>query len=151
MPDRSTTEPSIELVGTASVTQLLAMAMRTVTSRIEAVLKPEGLSLDQWLVIEALAKQRGLTMAELATRTMATGPTLTRVVDRLVSTATAYREVDAEDRRKVRVYLSPRGRLAYRRIATKVRKVERDLLDRTPNPTPLLHLLTRWSEPTREG
>lgn len=140
-------EPSsTDLVATASVTQLLAMAMRTVTSRVEAVLKPEGVSLDQWLVIEALARQRGLTMAELATRTMATGPTLTRVVDRLVSTATAYREVDAEDRRKVRVYLSPRGRLAHRRIAAKVRKVERDLLDRTTDPASALELLARWAE-----
>ena len=129
-----------------SVTQLLAMAMRTVTSRVEAVLKPEGLSLDQWLVIEALARQRGLTMAELAAQTMATGPTLTRVVDRLVSTATAYREVDAEDRRKVRVYLSPRGRLTHKRIATKVRKVERDLLDRTTDPASAMELLARWAE-----
>ena len=142
MPEPSSTD----LAATASVTQLLAMAMRTVTSRVEAVLKPEGVSLDQWLVIEALARQRGLTMAELATRTMATGPTLTRVVDRLVSTATAYREVDAEDRRKVRVYLSPRGRLAHRRIATKVRRVERDLLDRTTDPASALDLLARWAE-----
>src|SRR5207244_3520879 len=56
-------------------------------------------------------------------------------VTRLVGTATAYREVDAEDRRKVRVYLSARGRQAHRRIASKIHPVERALLDSTGNPT----------------
>jgi DNA-binding MarR family transcriptional regulator len=133
MPDRSATDrPGTEISWSTAepLTRLVTRVARTVTARVQTVLRPEGLNLDQWLVIEALAQQRGLTMADLATRTMTTGPTLTRVVDRLVSTATAYREVDVHDRRRVRVYLSPRGRLAYRRIAAKVRDVEQELLAR---------------------
>ncbi|MBA8961576.1 DNA-binding MarR family transcriptional regulator [Rhodococcus percolatus] len=42
-------------------------------------------------------------MADLIVRTAANGATLTRIVDRLVSTAAVYREVDSVDRRKVRV------------------------------------------------
>lgn len=152
MPDRiATGRPGTSTSETEPLTRLLTRAARAVTSRVESVLKPEGLSLDQWLVVEALAKQRGLTMAELATRTMATGPTLTRVVDRLVSNATVYREVDADDRRRVRAYLSPRGRLAYRRIAAKVHEVERDLLERTGNPSAALDLLGRWSEADQQS
>lgn len=150
MPDRGATDrPGTEILTWDSaepVTQLLVRLVRTATTQVEAILKPEGLVFDQWLVIEALARQRGQTMAELATRTMVTGPTLTRVVDRLVTNATVYREVDANDRRKVRVYLSPRGRLAYRRIAAKVREVERKLLERTADPHTMVDLLTRWAE-----
>ena len=137
MPDRSTGPTVIE-----PLTQLLTRAAHAVTAQVESVLKPEGLTIDQWLVIEALATRKGLTMAALASHTTATGPTLTRVVDRLVTTATVYREVDPDDRRKVRVYLSPRGRATHKRVATKVREVERALLDQTGNPAAVVDLLT---------
>ncbi|MBB5953791.1 DNA-binding MarR family transcriptional regulator [Saccharothrix tamanrassetensis] len=110
------------------LTRALTRAVRTVTGHVEQVLRPEGLTLDQWLVLAALAEQRSLTMTELTARTPASGPTVTRVVDKLVSIAAVYREVDPEDRRKVRVYLSPRGRTLHKRLAVKVEEVERDLL-----------------------
>ncbi|WP_020674199.1 MarR family winged helix-turn-helix transcriptional regulator [Amycolatopsis nigrescens] len=131
-----------EHTGAEPLTRALTRAVRAVTAKVEEVLKSDGLSLDQWLVIEALAEQRGLSMADLATRTMATGPTLTRVVDRLVSTATVYREVDPEDRRRVRVYLGPRGRAAYKRIAPKVADVEAELLTRTGDAPTAIRFLT---------
>lgn len=123
------------------LTRALTRAVRAVTSRVEDVLRPEGLSLDQWLVLEALAEEHGQAMAELAARTSVTGPTLTRVVDKLVSTATVYREVDPDDRRRVRVYLSPRGRSLHKRVAVKVAEVEHDLLGETGSRT--LDLLYR--------
>ncbi|TCO60746.1 MarR family transcriptional regulator [Actinocrispum wychmicini] len=144
MSDRGTTNRPGTTV-TDPLTQLLTRAVRTVTTQVENVLKPEGLTLDQWLVIEALTGRRGLTMAELADRTTATGPTLTRVVDRLVTTAAVYREVDPNDRRKVRVYLSPRGRSTHKRIAVKVREIERALLDRTGDPAAALEALAHWT------
>ncbi|WP_158880492.1 MarR family winged helix-turn-helix transcriptional regulator [Amycolatopsis anabasis] len=128
------------------LTRVLTRAVRTVTARIEQVLKAEGLSLDQWLVLDALAGERGLAMAELATRTLATGPTLTRVVDRLVTTAAVYREVDPDDRRRVRVYLSPRGRAAHKRIAAKVGEVEAGLLARADQPAAVLAFLERLAD-----
>ncbi|ONI70407.1 MarR family transcriptional regulator [Actinosynnema sp. ALI-1.44] len=137
MPDRSTGPTVAE-----PLTQLLTRVVHAVTAQVESVLKPEGLTIDQWLVIEALATRRGLTMAALADHTTATGPTLTRVVDRLVTTATVYREVDPDDRRKVRVYLSPRGRATHKRIATKVREIERAVLERSGDPAAVLTLLT---------
>nr|WP_042185505.1 MarR family transcriptional regulator [Kibdelosporangium sp. MJ126-NF4]CEL16713.1 Transcriptional regulator, MarR family [Kibdelosporangium sp. MJ126-NF4]CTQ92058.1 Transcriptional regulator, MarR family [Kibdelosporangium sp. MJ126-NF4] len=137
MPDRSTGPTVAE-----PLTQLLTRAAHTLTAQVESVLRPEGLTIDQWLVIEALATRRGLTMAALADHTTATGPTLTRVVDKLVTTAVVYREVDTDDRRKVRVYLSPRGRSTHKRVATKVREIERALLDRTGDPSAAVDLLT---------
>ncbi|MBW4720517.1 MarR family winged helix-turn-helix transcriptional regulator [Saccharothrix obliqua] len=110
------------------LTRALTRAVRVVTGHVEEVLRPDGLTVDQWLVLAALAEERGLTMTELTARTPASGPTVTRVVDKLVGTALAYREVDPEDRRRVRVYLSPRGRALHKRLAGKVADVERRLL-----------------------
>lgn len=123
------------------LTRALTRAVRAVTGQVEGVLRPEGLSLDQWLVLEALTEEHGLAMAELAARTSVTGPTLTRVVDKLVSTATVYREVDSTDRRRVRVYLSPRGRSLHKRVAPKVADMERTLLGEADSRT--LDLLYR--------
>ncbi len=104
------------------------VAARRATSLVERVVKPEGLTVDQWLTLEALADAGPLTMSDLASRTMVTGPTLTRVIDRLVATALAYREVDAYDRRRVLVHLSTRGRSAYQRVSAGLTDIEDDVL-----------------------
>ncbi len=107
-----------------SLTGSLTRAARAVAALVDQVLAKEGLTLDQWLVLDALSGKGGLAMADLADRTLTTGPTLTRVVDKLVTTAQAYREVDAADRRRVLVHLSARGRATHRRVAAKVTEVE---------------------------
>jgi DNA-binding MarR family transcriptional regulator len=119
--------PNDELPESLAVS--LTRASRRLAADIEAALKPDGLAIDHWLVLEALARERGLTMADLIVRTGANGATLTRIVDRLVSVAAVYREVDAVDRRKVRVYLSTRGRALHRRLASVVREHERIFLE----------------------
>lgn len=128
------------------LTCALVRAARAVAVRVEEVLRPAGLGLDHWLVVEALAERRARTMADLTTRTLVTGPTLTRVVDRLATNAMVYREVDPEDRRRVVVYLSPRGQATYRRLATAVGRIERDLLDRTVDGDAVVGQLARLGD-----
>ena len=129
-----------------SLVRALTRAARTITTRVEPTLKAEGFTFDQWLVLDALAGSRGSTMTELAADTRLTGPTLTRVVDRLVMTAAAFREVDAADRRRVRVYLSSRGRAAHRRVSAKLAELERGLLTVTDTPASLLVSLDQLAE-----
>nr|WP_241769544.1 hypothetical protein [Rhodococcus opacus] len=92
-------------------------------------------------MLESLARERGSTMADLIVRTAANGATLTRVVDRLVSTAAVYREVDLVDRREARVYLSARGRALHRRLATVVEEHERIFLGGNHLPEAAVHRL----------
>ncbi|WP_226367944.1 MarR family winged helix-turn-helix transcriptional regulator [Pseudonocardia sp. ICBG162] len=120
------------------LTRAVVRASSSTTSRIEKVLASEELTLDQWLVMDALAAERGQPMAALVEGTRVSGPTLTRVVDRLVSRALVYREVDVHDRRVVRVHLSRRGHALYRRIAVKVGEVEDELLARAGGAEALL-------------
>ncbi len=54
-------------------------------------------------------------MGELAEAVLLNHPTLTKMVDRMVSDSLVYRVQDAEDRRKVLMFSSDRGKaLTYR-------------------------------------
>jgi DNA-binding MarR family transcriptional regulator len=127
------------------LTRTLVRASRATLASVERVLASEECSLDQWLTLDALATAGALPMAALADRATVTGPTLTRVVDRLVSRALVYREVDIHDRRRVRVHLSRRGEDAYRRIAGQLGVVEQESLDRAGG-TEALAALARLAE-----
>ncbi|MFE0020308.1 MarR family winged helix-turn-helix transcriptional regulator [Amycolatopsis sp. NPDC059021] len=142
MGSRGTRLPAMSASGT-QLTGALIRAARAVTAKVEQVLAAEGLTLDQWLTLDALTGRGGLAMTDLADHTLTTGPTLTRVVDRLVGTAQAYREVDAGDRRRVLVHLSARGRATHRRIAAKIGEVEAEVLADLTAPDELLTDLRR--------
>ncbi len=100
-----------------------------ISAVIEREVAGEDLTLDDWLVLEALGASPGLTMAELRAQTLTAAPTLTRVVDRLVARAAVFREVDADDRRKVRVNLSKRGAALHSRLLAAVRPAEQAWFD----------------------
>ncbi|RJO77561.1 MarR family transcriptional regulator [Nocardia panacis] len=117
-----------------SLTARVMTAARQVGAAIEAQLAPEQLGVDDWLVIEALAEVPELAMSELRSRTLTSAPTLTRVIDRLVTRALVYREVDAEDRRRVRLQLSKRGIELYRRLAPNIQAAEHSWLTENPEP-----------------
>lgn len=97
--------------------------MHMLRKEAAVALSAEGLSLDQWLVLDALfgAPQ---TMTDLADYLCITGPTLTRIIDRLVSKALVYREVEPGDRRKVRVYIASRGKAAHAKTAEELAHIE---------------------------
>jgi len=107
-----------------SMSAVVLRAARKLAVNVEGELQEPGLGIDHWLAMDSLAASAGLTMAELQALTLTPGPTLTRIVDRLVAQSLAYREVDAVDRRKVRVYLSDRGIAAHRRMIVMVGAAE---------------------------
>ncbi|MCS4256042.1 DNA-binding MarR family transcriptional regulator [Rhodococcus erythropolis] len=112
----------------ASLTTTLVRVARMAAAAAEKALAAENLTLDHWMTLEALASTEGLTMAELRDRTGTPAPTLTRVADKLVSLALIYREVGEDDRRKVRVFLSLRGKSLHKRVAADIRVAEESWL-----------------------
>jgi MarR family transcriptional regulator, organic hydroperoxide resistance regulator len=86
------------------------VAARRVAQRASAVLRAEGFTLDEWLVLDALARVPGMTMSRLREATVTDKATLGRRVDALATRALVFREVDPFDRRVIRVHLSSRGR-----------------------------------------
>jgi DNA-binding MarR family transcriptional regulator len=108
---------------------LLSQAERRVTARLSAVLELEGLTLAQWRVLSLLADGAGHPMTEAAEFAMVPAPTLTKVVDRMVSSNLVYRRPDLRDRRRVLIYSTARGRRLHQRLSRDLGPAERVLRD----------------------
>jgi len=86
----------------------LQRSAESVSARIHAML-PEGLTITQFGVLEALYHLGPLCQSELAEKLLKSGGNLTLVVDNLEKAAYVLRERDASDRRFVVVRLTEKG------------------------------------------
>jgi DNA-binding MarR family transcriptional regulator len=120
---------------------LLTRAERLVARRVKAVLDELGYSPDAWRVLSLLSDGAGHTMTELAELAFLPPATLTKLVDHLVDDNLVYRRIDPIDRRRIRAYLTARGRAAHDRIDGAVRASWTDL--GTADDELLAALLTR--------
>jgi DNA-binding MarR family transcriptional regulator len=83
-------------------------------------------------------------MSEIVAAIVVPGPTLTKIVDRLVDAAAVYRLVDTRDRRRVLAFLSESGRALHARVAPNVQQAEETALSALGAEGPvLLDLLSR--------
>ncbi|WP_349295463.1 MarR family transcriptional regulator (plasmid) [Thioclava sp. 'Guangxiensis'] len=93
-----------------SLSRLIAQVNRSAESRLGAVLKAKGLTVDHFRILTALAREDGRTMSDLASWAVVDPPTMTKMIDRLVAAGSVYRAPDPHDRRKVLVFISEHGR-----------------------------------------
>ena len=119
---------SPKTVGQPPLGRVLGQVERQVTRRVEKTLAAERLTVDQWRVLDVLADRDGQTMTELAVAIVVPGPTLTKILDKLVDAALLYRLVDERDRRRVLAYLSEKGKEVHANLAPKVAATEAEAL-----------------------
>lgn len=100
-------------VNRVQLADLICGANRKIEQSIEANLKPHGVSIEQYRVFMALSSSNAMPMGELAAKVFVDSPTLTKIVDKMVATADVYRGLDPQDRRRVLVFLSDKGRTAF--------------------------------------
>jgi len=94
------------------------LVLRQVRRRV-----PEGLTLPQFDVLVQLHRRReGMTPGELTRALLVTAGNVTGIVSRLVAMELAERHPVPEDRRAVRVRLTPRGRRLMRRAIPRHRR-----------------------------
>lgn len=93
-----------------SINEYLAHLLVQANRQVNRQLSLEGVSLEQWRALKVISEQAGLTMRELARSLAQNNPTLTKIIDKMVSEALVYRLPDQEDRRKVRLFISDKGR-----------------------------------------
>lgn len=87
---------------------------------------------EEWGLLNRLWENDGQRPADLAASTIRDRSTVTRLLDRMVEKGLAYREVDPNDRRALRTWLTPAGR-ALRKDLTPVAE---ELLHRTTRGIP---------------
>lgn len=97
-----------------SINDYLAHLVAQANRRLNKALSAEGVPLDQWRILRVLSESGGMTMRALADAVTLNRPTMTKIVDKLVTDGLAYRVPDPEDRRKVRIFLSDQGKALYR-------------------------------------
>ena len=95
------------------LTRQLFLAMKLVREQLDEQLAERGGSLQQWVLLRALADEPHLSHRELANRMYLSSPTLTHHLDRLEASALIVRKRDTRDRRVVHVALTPGGRQRF--------------------------------------
>lgn len=96
-----------------TINDYLAHLLAQANRRLSKQLSSKGVAVEQWRILRVLHEADGLTMRQLADSVSLNRPTMTKVVDKLVSDALAYRVPDPRDRRKVRIFLSDQGKLLF--------------------------------------
>lgn len=122
------------------------MVERAVTQRLDDALKTHGSGIDQWRILSLLVERGGCPMNVVADHALLLAPKLSKLVDRMVSANLVVRRADDQDRRRVLIVASPRGREALARwdaVSAEVQQQYRDILG--PDADLLDDLLRRLS------
>ena len=88
---------------------LLAQANRQMSAQLTDALAEEGVQIEHWRILEVLSDEQGRSMGELAELVLMNHPALTKTIDRMVSNGFVHRRADAEDSRRVLVYITDHG------------------------------------------
>lgn len=107
---------------------LFSLTGRATRARAEQLLNGFGLHVGQQYILECLWEQDGLTVGELATRIRIELPTLTRAVSRMEPAGVVERRPDDHDHRRVRIWLTSKGRQLRTTLPTAMKKLEDELL-----------------------
>jgi len=96
-------------------TRIVKLKFTQIFSELEIDLTPQ-----QWVIIDALNKENGMSQKALATNSFKDAPTISRIIDLLVTKGFVTREKDEEDRRKFLVKLTPQGKAIIKKVTPKV-------------------------------
>ncbi|MFE9188274.1 MarR family winged helix-turn-helix transcriptional regulator [Micromonospora sp. NPDC007208] len=105
----------------ADLLRSLTRAERLLSRRLGAVLADDALSIEAWRVLCLLADGQGHPMSEVSAEASLPPGTLTKLVDQLVDRNLVFRRIDPVDRRRIRAYLTARGRREHARLDERVR------------------------------
>ncbi len=107
---------------------LLAKAHQYAQGTFKKRLTPYGLTPIQYLILEALSDHEGISASEIGEKLVLDKATLSGILDRLNEKGWITKEVEAEDRRNLRLLLSDKSRRLMDTLFAERQKVNKDLL-----------------------
>jgi DNA-binding MarR family transcriptional regulator len=113
---------------------LIATVNRQLEDELEETLRPEGLPIEQFRIINALASSNGRSMRDLASLVLVDPSSLTKIVDRMVTESLVYRAVAPNDRRRILIFLAPKGRALKNKLKGVLGEQQRNLVGRLDLP-----------------
>lgn len=84
------------------------------------------ITVDQWVVLQQLEREEGLSQLDIARATFKDAPTITRIIDLLCKKKLTQRISDPEDRRRFRIELTPAGRRKIEEVLPVVKSFRRE-------------------------
>jgi DNA-binding MarR family transcriptional regulator len=111
------------------ISYALAAAHRKVHQTLTGCLKQHGVQIEAWRIMELLDGDQRLTMGELAKLALINPPTLSKLVDRMVSDGLVHRQVAAQDHRQVNLLLTDLGRKRMHQVREDVEAKDRVFAD----------------------
>ena len=131
----------------------LAKAHQTASRFWKDRLAPLRLTTAQATVLAFLNEEDGITSAELGKRIQLDSATLTGLINRLEAANLLKRRKDREDRRAVRVFLTPPGRGLSQQVVVLTTRAHHEFLSRIGDAKPgqLAVFLEKVSKPFPDG
>ncbi len=96
--------------GPESVGYLVRYAYRAFVKALAVELGPHDITTSQWSVLRVLWLEEGMSQVELAQRMMVEKASLTPVLESMAGNRLIVRSRNSDDRRKVNIFLTARGR-----------------------------------------
>lgn len=124
------TEARADRWSSISDSLLLAHCAALAEGAVAPVAATKNLRLEEWRVLDHLARCGGAAMREMAVALLVASPTLTRTVDHLVSVGLVHRAPGAADRRKIVVRLTRKGQTTHTSIVEAVSAAEEQVIAR---------------------
>lgn len=81
------------------------------------------LTTEQWVLIDSLYKENGLSQNDLAKGSFKDAPTVSRIIDLLCKKGFTDRSRFENDRRRYRIFLTEKGRAVYEKVLPHVESV----------------------------
>lgn len=95
---------------------MIANINRQLENELEERLRPGGVPVDQFRILEVLDASEPCAMGEIASQSLIEPPTLTKIVDKMVGDGLVYRAPDPDDRRRVLILMAPAGKALFKRL-----------------------------------
>jgi DNA-binding MarR family transcriptional regulator len=123
--------------------RLLSIAERAATQRLDDALRAKGSGIDQWRILSLLVEHGGCPMNVVGEHALMLAPKLSKLVDRMVSANLVLRRADQEDRRRVLLFASARGKQALAEWDVAAAEVQQQFREILGPDTELFHDLLR--------
>jgi DNA-binding MarR family transcriptional regulator len=107
---------------------LLAKAYQRAHGNFKRRLHSYGLTPIQHLILEALWREDGLSASDIGKKLVLDGATLSGVLDRMASGGWVLKESDAEDKRILRISLTPKSKELKPKLSIARERTNEDLL-----------------------
>jgi DNA-binding MarR family transcriptional regulator len=127
-----------------SVAYLLRNSYRVFARALQERIQAEGVPIGSWPFLRHLWQQDGITQKELTKAVGLMQPNTNAALKQLVRRGWVKQTPDSDDKRKIRIYLTPNGRqLFYRAFPLALQAREQALADFSEDEVATLRLLLK--------